>query len=207
MVNNLCFWDKLKQPPQSALKTIKAGRLKGMTDISPQWRIKAMTETFGPIGQGWKYEITNKWNEPGADGVVFAFAEVDLFYKSDGEWSDAIPGIGGSMLVAKEKNGLHSSDEGYKMAITDALSVAMKFLGVASSIYEGKWDGSKYNDPDAPVEYITQDMVTEIEDLIVETKSDKDKFLRWLKVDSTDKILLSWYQDIINKFKDKKEMS
>jgi len=62
------------------------------------------------------------------------------------------------MLVANEsrkdyQNGVqvegykpHASDEAYKMAITDALSVALKALGVGSEIYRGRWDGSKYRD-------------------------------------------------------------
>ena len=142
-------WNKLKQPPESALKQIKGGRLKGMTDINPQWRNKAMTEQYGPCGIGWKYEILNTWSEHGADGVVMAFAKVALYVKN-GEWSEPIHGIGGSTMVAKETAGLYSSDECYKMAVTDALSVAMKMLGVASDIYEGLWDGSKY--VDAPPE-------------------------------------------------------
>ena len=50
------------------------------------------------------------------------------------------------MLVAQESSGLRASDEAYKMAITDALSVALKVLGVAADIYAGLWDGSKYLD-------------------------------------------------------------
>lgn len=143
---SLEIWDKLKQPPVTALKTIKAGRLSGMTDVNPQWRYQAMTEQFGPCGIGWKYAVTRLWSEPGSDGQIFAFSEVELCYLDNGVWSDPVPGIGGSMLVTKEKTGLHSSDEGYKMATTDALSVAMKMLGVAADIYAGRWDGSKYKD-------------------------------------------------------------
>jgi len=139
------IWNKLKQPPASALKKIGGGRLKGMTDINPQWRYKVMTEQFGVCGVGWKYEILNTWSEQGAEGVVLSFAKVALYIKN-GEWSDPIHGIGGSTMVAKETGGLYSSDECYKMAVTDALSVAMKMLGVASDIYEGLWDGSKYRD-------------------------------------------------------------
>lgn len=139
------FWDKLKRPPERALKTIQAGRLRGMTDISPQWRYEVMTEVFGPIGIGWKYEIVRFWTEPASANQVLAFCQINLYVKVD-SWSDAIPGIGGSMLIASEKNGLHSSDEAYKMALTDALSVAMKQLGVAADIYAGLWDGSKYRD-------------------------------------------------------------
>lgn len=50
------------------------------------------------------------------------------------------------MLVAQESSGLHANDEGYKMAITDALGTAVKMLGVAADVYAGKWDGSKYRD-------------------------------------------------------------
>ena len=50
------------------------------------------------------------------------------------------------MLVTKESKGLHTSDEGFKMALTDALGVAMGKIGVAADIYMGQWDGSKYKD-------------------------------------------------------------
>ena len=145
--NNLTVWDKMKTPPKEALKTITGGRLKGKTDINPQWRYQAMTEQFGMCGVGWHYEVEQVWKEPLEDGQVFAFAKILLFI-GDGK---PIPGIGGSMLVEKETAGLHASDEGYKMAITDALSVAMKMIGVGADIYAGLFDGSKYkNEPDKP---------------------------------------------------------
>ena len=49
-------------------------------------------------------------------------------------------------MIAKEKNGPHTSDECYKMAVTDAISTAIKMLGVGADIYAGKWDGTKYKD-------------------------------------------------------------
>lgn len=146
MSDNLTIWKTLAQPPKEALKEIKGGRLKGMTDIKPQWRYKAMTEQFGICGVGWKYTITKEWTEQGSHEQVLCFVDVDLFIKVDGAWSDAIPGTGGSMLVTKESAGLHTSDEGFKMALTDALSVAMGRIGVAADIYMGNWDGSKYKD-------------------------------------------------------------
>jgi len=150
-MENMEIWNAVKAPPATALKKIAGGRLKGMTDIKPQWRYQAMTENFGPCGIKWRYEIKKVWNEPGSDNQIFAFAMVDLFVTDqDGVWSEAIPGIGGSMLVVKESSGLHSSDEGYKMAVTDALSTAMQKIGVAADIYAGLWDGSKYRYADTP---------------------------------------------------------
>jgi hypothetical protein len=138
-------WNRLKQPPGWALKTIQAGRLKGKSDINPQWRYQAMTEVYGECGCGWKYSIEKLWTEPGPEDQVFAFAQINLQIKCDNdEWSAPIPGVGGHMLVVKEKSGPYANDEAYKMAITDALSTAMKMLGVASDIYAGLWDGAKY---------------------------------------------------------------
>jgi len=145
-MDNLKIYNALKQPPKEALRQIQGGRLSGKTDINPQWRYKAITEQFGMCGIGWKYETLRVWNEIANDGQVFAFAAINLFVKQGELWSDPIPGCGGSMLVEKEKTGLHANDEGYKMAITDALSTAMKMLGVAADIYAGLWDGAKYRD-------------------------------------------------------------
>ena len=136
-VDNLRFYEQLRQVPDYALKQIGAGRLKGMSDINPVYRIKAMTEAFGPCGIGWKYVITKQWEETFGQEVK-VFTNIDLFIKVDGEWSDAIPGTGGSAIVAIERNGAYVSDEAYKMALTDSLSVAMKALGVAADVYYSK---------------------------------------------------------------------
>jgi hypothetical protein len=143
---NLDFWSKVKQPPATALKQIAGGRLKNMTDINPQWRYEALTEHFGMCGVGWKWEIVELWAQDLENKEIMAHAKIHLYVKVDGQWSDPIPGIGGNKLVEKEKEGYHVSDEGYKMAVTDALSVAAKMLGIGSDIYMGRWDGSKYKD-------------------------------------------------------------
>ncbi len=142
-MGNMSIYDAVREVPAEAKKPIQAGRLKGMTDINPMWRIKKLTETFGPCGIGWYYKIIDKWLEPGADGVVTAFVQLELYIKQSGEWSMPITGIGGSSLVAKEKMGLYTSDECYKMALTDALSVSCKALGMGADVYYAA-DRTKY---------------------------------------------------------------
>jgi hypothetical protein len=145
-VGNLDIYNKLCAPPKEALKTISGGRMSGKTDINPMWRLKALTEQFGACGIGWYYEITKQWLEPGGKGEISAFCNINLFIKSSEEWSKPIPGVGGSSFVALEKAGLFTSDECYKMALTDALSVACKALGVAANVYWDR-DPSKYDKP------------------------------------------------------------
>lgn len=133
-MGNLDYYNKLKVVPQEALRQIQSGRLRGKHDINPMWRIKAMTEQFGVCGIGWKYVITKQWTETFGSEVK-AYCNIDLFIKVNGEWSDAIQGTGGSSEVSMESKGTYVSDECYKMALTDALSVAMKALGVAADVY------------------------------------------------------------------------
>lgn len=142
---NLSIFNKVRKVPDNALKQINAGRLKGMSDVNPVWRILAMTDTFGVCGIGWKYEITKQWTETYGNEIK-GFCNINMFIKVDGEWSDAIPGTGGASFVAMERNGAYVSDEVYKMALTDALSVAMKSIGVAADIYFSKGAdlGTKY---------------------------------------------------------------
>ena len=47
------------------------------------------------------------------------------------------------MFVTNEIRGLHTSDEAYKMAYTDAISVACKMLGMGADIYWNA-DATKY---------------------------------------------------------------
>lgn len=143
--DKMFVYNAMRKVPDTALKQIGAGRLRGMSDINPVWRIQKMTEVFGVCGIGWKYEITKQWNEAYGNEVK-SFCNINLYIKVDGEWSDPIPGTGGSSFVAQERSGAYVSDENFKMALTDALSVAMKSLGMAADVYFAKGAdlGTKY---------------------------------------------------------------
>lgn len=145
-MENLELYEKFRVVPEEAQKKIEGGRLKGFTDINPMWRIKKLTEEFGVCGIGWKPQIVRTWLDNGEKGEVVANVEILLFIKVNNEWSEGIPGIGGSKLVAKESGGLFTDDECYKKAYTDALSVACKALGVGADIHYQK-DASKYQIP------------------------------------------------------------
>ena len=45
------------RPPQEAIRPIEAGRLKRFSDINPQWRVEALTETYGLYGVGWFVQV------------------------------------------------------------------------------------------------------------------------------------------------------
>ena len=143
-MDNMKIYDEGRQVPENAKKIIGAGRLKGFTDVNPMWRIKRLTEIFGPCGIGWRYEPIHRDIQT-FNGETCVFIDIMLYVvdPETGEWSQGIYGTGGSKLVAQEKSGPYVSDEAFKMAQTDALSVACKNLGIGADVYFDK-DRTKY---------------------------------------------------------------
>lgn len=147
MPDNMRIYSRLMTTPKDAQKQIQAGRLKGFTDINPMYRIKALTEIYGPCGIGWYTDILRRETIPGPSGELACFIDLNLYVKENNEWSQPIFGTGGNMLIAKESGGLRVNDEGWKMAYTDAMSIACKNLGMNADIYYAKGYG-KYTQPD-----------------------------------------------------------
>lgn len=146
-MENLEIYNKYKSVPKEATKEFDNGKFKG-TDINTMWRIKCLTEQFGPCGFGWYFEIVRTWVEQTTNNEQFAFAEIKLYIKADGEWSKGISGTGGNKLTRLTKDGLYStSDEAFKMAITDAFGVACRSLGIGADIYWAN-DRTKYSTAD-----------------------------------------------------------
>lgn len=146
-MTNMQIYEATRAVPEHAKKAFSNGSFSG-TDISPMWRIKTLTEQFGPCGIGWYYEVTSERAETYGD-TVMAIVDLNLYIKVDGEWSKPIYGTGGNSLVKATSKGLKPSDEGYKMALTDALSVACKALGIGADVYFDK-DVTKYTNQEQP---------------------------------------------------------
>lgn len=207
-MNNMEIYEAVRNVPTNAQKEIKGGRLKGMTDINPMWRIKALTEQFGPCGIGWYYDILERWLETSmASDEITANIKINLFYKDpdSGEWSAPVQGIGGSMFVSNERNGIYVNDECYKMALTDAISVACKSLGMGADIYWNK-DTTKYNDakkdnPEVIKESkknISAAQKQTIKDLILEKGRDIDKMLIHYGIKSLEEMTPAMYGDCVS---------
>lgn len=149
MTDNMTIWNAGRAVPSTALKPIQAGKLKGKSDINPVWRMEVLTSLFGPCGFGWRTSLVSRWTETfeftNPDGSTIqekgAFVKLNLFIKVNGEWSEAIEGVGGSKLYGKGQ-GNELNDEAWKMAETDAISVACKKLGIAADVYYAS--GARY---------------------------------------------------------------
>ena len=214
-MDNLRYYEQLKTVPENAQKPIKAGRLKGMTDINPMWRIKALTETFGPVGFGWYYKVTDKRIEiQGQESS--AFVDIELYYKVNDEWSMPVIGTGGSSFVTVENSGnVYMSDECFKMALADAISVACKALGVGADIYWNITD-SKYlgrNDKSIVIHGKTVTELSQIKvgfgkysDLTLKELYDDDQgYMTWLMDNAKDENMKKASRAVYNSLKKKGE--
>ena len=130
------LWDGWAHVAPGMLKQIKGGNLNGKSDINPVWRFRALTEAFGPCGLGWTVTEVERWKDEAA-GEIACSVKVHLRLNLGGVWSEPIEGVGGSKLCGKGR-GEGINDEAWKMATTDAISVACKSLGIAADVYTGK---------------------------------------------------------------------
>ena len=155
------IWKELSPVAAGAAKKFKrAGGFSG-TDINPQWRMKRMTEVFGPVGLGWGYEIEDRWSETVTQGdgqVTIAYVQLkawwvpaDVVEKQPVERNYTGSQIGGTSMK-------RTPDESYKMAITDALGKCLAQLGLAAEVYLGEFD--------KPVDYASSD---ELKDCLLYT--------------------------------------
>lgn len=163
---NVRFYHQFMTTPKEAQRSFNNGRFSG-TDINPMWRIKVLTEVFGPSGFGWwtqnvRYEFVeadltrpNPNNQVVKEVAVFCELELIVVDPVTKEESHPIYGVGGNTFIAEGKYGPRSSDEAKKMAYTDALSIACKSLGIGHDIWFGN-DRTKYtmmnDNQDAPAD-------------------------------------------------------
>lgn len=196
-MGNLDLYNRVRVVPEEAKKPIKGGRLNGMTDINPMWRIKVLTSEYGPCGIGWFYKPVKKWTEQ-AGGETVAFVDIELFIKVDGEWSQPICGTGGSKLSQNERNGLFVSDECYKMATTDAISVACKQLGIGADVYFGA-DRTKYDSPFERVERVRNELK--------KRRCSEANFMQVYRLDNIEQVTDSQIKDFIARMEAEKHDS
>ncbi len=134
------LWDRLgKTDPAHTKSFQRAGGFKG-TAIKPMWSYRRMTEEYGPCGIGWGV------NEPSFQLVHSA--DEALVYCTVSVWhgvrENVVFGVGGDKAVAKFSSGIKTDDEAFKKAFTDAITNALKLIGVGADIHMGMFDDSKY---------------------------------------------------------------
>ena len=135
MKKNMEIWNSFNKTNPEFTKPLPGYGGKNLTTIDPMYQIQMMTERFGPVGKGWKYNVEYKYQ----DGLIFA--EVCVQYYEDHKWYEYGP-VCSVQNLSKKNGGL--DDEAPKKAMTDAMTKAFSHLGMSADVFLGKFDDSKY---------------------------------------------------------------
>lgn len=148
-MNNLDLWERLgKTDPSHTKGFTRGGGFKG-TAIKPMWSYKRMTEEFGPCGTGWGIGEPSFQVVPGDNREVLVYCTASIWY---GEDRKIVYGVGGDKIVTHIKANTQynrperweNDDEAFKKAFTDAITNALKMIGVGADVHMGMFDDSKY---------------------------------------------------------------
>lgn len=144
MSENTKLWEILGRTDPAHTKSFtRGGGFKG-TAIKPMWSYKRMTEHFGPCGIGWGVGEPTFQVVPGPEGEMLVYCTTYVWFKEGEEVSQRVYGVGGDKAVGKNKYGLQTDDEAFKKAFTDAVTNALKLIGVGADVHMGLFDDSKY---------------------------------------------------------------
>lgn len=149
--DNLYYYALGTDVPKDATKAFRSESGFQGTDISAMWRIKILTQMFGPAGIGWYSEVVRYWeNHEYGDHEDRVFCDVALYVRGPDGWSKPIYGTGGNRMWtwrwkddSKSEKLWIPNDDCYKMAETDAFGSACKKLGIGGKVYWSQ-DKSKY---------------------------------------------------------------
>lgn len=143
MSDNLALWQAVEKTPPTHVKEITGKSYRGNSP-KPHYLIHKATETFGPCGIGWGFNVIDERIEEGAGGEKLHIARVRVWY----EWNSKrgeVEHIGGTQFSGTRSSGKPFTDEDApKKSVTDALVKALSMIGFAGDIFMGRYDDSKY---------------------------------------------------------------
>lgn len=143
MSDNLNLWSAVEKTPPSQTKEITGKPYKG-TSPKPHYLIWKATETFGPCGIGWGFQIIDERIEEGAGGEKMHIARVLVWYEWNGKRGQ-VEHVGGTQFSGiRSSNKPFTDEDAPKKSVTDALVKALSMIGFAGDIFMGRYDDSKY---------------------------------------------------------------
>jgi len=139
MSANLDLWEAHADIDPTYTKAITGKAYKG-TSPNPQYVIKCLTEMFGPVGQGFGWEVLAEDFTPLGDEVLH-WCRIRFWHTKREHYYEA---YGQTKALSKTQNGLRSDEDAPKKSLTDAIIKAASQLGIAANIFLGRWDDQKY---------------------------------------------------------------
>ncbi len=141
---NMDLWHRVEKTDPRHVKPI-TGKTYSGNSPKPHYLIHKATETFGPCGIGWGFDIkAQEIVRNGDNSEALSCVTVEVWYRWNGEIGH-VQHVGATPLWGKRSSGkLFMDEDSFKKSTTDALTKALSLIGFAGDIFMGRWDDSKY---------------------------------------------------------------
>lgn len=140
MADNLQLWNRFADIDPKFTKPITGKAYKG-TSPNPQYVIQCLTDMFGPVGQGFGWDVVAEEFTPLGPEVLH-WCRIKFWHT---ERANIFDSYGQTKAVYASKEGKIIVDEDApKKSLTDAIIKAASHIGVAANIFLGRWDDQKY---------------------------------------------------------------
>lgn len=147
-MSNLDLWHSVERTDPAHTKPI-TGKAYSGNSPKPHFIIFKATETFGPCGIGWGFEIIEEkllegaMLEPGFYEKIH-MARIRVWYEWNGK-RGTVEHVGQTVFSGRRSAGKPFTDEDApKKSVTDGLIKALSMIGFAGDIFLGRYDDSKY---------------------------------------------------------------
>lgn len=140
MTENLNLWAKHADIDPAYTKPITGKAYKG-TSPNPQYVIRCLTDLFGPVGQGFGWDVVAEDFTP-LGGETLHWCRIRFWhtdrantFDSYGQTKASYTTSGGKFMV---------DEDAPKKSLTDAIIKAASHIGIGANIFLGRWDDQKY---------------------------------------------------------------
>lgn len=167
--DNLSIWRQVMRTNPRYTKALTGTGFDG-TSINAEYMIMRATEIFGPIGNGWGYDIIEDRMLPGApmseaiyeankfvgkrllrdsDGSLITSLnhslKIKLWYLIEGDIRGEVEAFGATpYMYSSNKSGIICDGEAQKKSLTDAIKKALSLLGFSADVWLGLYDMPEY---------------------------------------------------------------
>nr|ELR5048368.1 hypothetical protein [Providencia rettgeri] len=167
--DHLNIWKRVQRTDARFTKPLDGVGYTG-TSINSTYMFMRATEIFGPIGEGWGYEIVEEkfvngkpLTEPvldernkqvatrflrDGDGSLFCeqnhSIKIRFWYTIEGETRGEFESYGATPYRYQTTYGIKVDGEVFKKSLTDAIKKALSMLGFSADVYMGMHDNPEY---------------------------------------------------------------
>ncbi len=144
MTDNLKLWAQFEDIDPAFTKPITGKDYKG-TSPNAHYVVKCLTEMFGPIGQGFGWTVLKEDIERFGDTAIH-WCRIEFWHTDRSNVFESYGQTKMAYMTRGQNSYLKVDEDAPKKSLTDAVTKAAAQIGIASNIFLGRWDDSKYVD-------------------------------------------------------------